>query len=71
MKIRLHVVVDKEDDAVVEVVQKALNEILQEKGYGYFAHNANSVRNILFKDVLFSKSITAKFSWLHGVLCDK
>ncbi len=27
MKIRLHVVVDKEDDAVVEVVQNALNEI--------------------------------------------
>ena len=25
-----------------------MNEILQDKGYGYFAHNANSVRNILF-----------------------
>lgn len=30
------------------VGEKALNEILQSKGYGYFAHNANSVRNILF-----------------------
>lgn len=30
------------------VGEKALNEILQEKGYGYFCHNANSVRNILF-----------------------
>ncbi|MCI9630190.1 deoxyguanosinetriphosphate triphosphohydrolase family protein [Thomasclavelia cocleata] len=30
------------------VGEKALNEILQAKGYGYFAHNANSVRNILF-----------------------
>lgn len=27
MKIRLHVVVDKEDDAIVELVQNALNEI--------------------------------------------
>ena len=33
MKIRLHVVVDKEDDAVVEVVQKALNEICSKMSY--------------------------------------
>lgn len=30
------------------VGEKALDEILHSKGYGYFAHNANSVRNILF-----------------------
>lgn len=33
MKIRLHVVVDKEDDAVVEVVQNALNEICSKMSY--------------------------------------
>lgn len=30
------------------VGEKALDKILQIKGFGYFAHNANSVRNILF-----------------------
>ena len=30
------------------VGEKALDELLQSKGFGYFAHNANSVRNILF-----------------------
>lgn len=30
------------------VGEKALDKILQTKGFGYFAHNANSVRNILF-----------------------
>ena len=35
MKIRLHVVVDKEDDAVVEVVQNALNEIYKKFIAGY------------------------------------
>lgn len=30
------------------VGEKALDQILQAKGFGYFAHNANSVRNILF-----------------------
>ena len=30
------------------VGEKALDIILQIKGFGYFAHNANSVRNILF-----------------------
>lgn len=30
------------------VGEKALNEILQDKGFGYFVHSANSVRNILF-----------------------
>lgn len=33
MKIRLHVVVDKEDDAVVEVVQNALNDICAKMSY--------------------------------------
>lgn len=30
------------------VGEKALNDKLQEKGYGFFCHHANSVRNILF-----------------------
>ena len=30
------------------VGERALNEKLQEKGFGYFCHNANSVRNILY-----------------------
>ena len=30
------------------VGERAIDKILQDKGYGYFAHNANSVRNILF-----------------------
>ena len=33
MKIRLHVVVDKEDAAVVDVVQNALNEICSKMSY--------------------------------------
>ncbi len=33
MKIRLHVVVDKEDDAIVELVQNALNEICSKMSY--------------------------------------
>ncbi|MFQ6794081.1 MAG: deoxyguanosinetriphosphate triphosphohydrolase family protein [Thomasclavelia sp.] len=30
------------------VGEKALDNLLQNKGYGHFAHNANSVRNLLF-----------------------
>ena len=33
MKIRLHVVVDNEDDAIVELVQNALNEICSKMSY--------------------------------------
>ena len=33
MKIRLHVVVDQEDEAVVELVQNALNEICSKMSY--------------------------------------
>lgn len=33
MKIRLHVVVDEEDDAIVELVQNALNEICSKMSY--------------------------------------
>ena len=33
MKIRLHVVVDKEDDVIVELVQNALNEICSKMSY--------------------------------------
>lgn len=50
------------------VGEKALNEILQEKGYGYFCHNANSVRNILFVErdgVGYNVSLQV----LDGILC--
>lgn len=50
------------------VGEKALNEILQEKGFGYFCHNANSVRNVLFIErdgIGYNVSLQV----LDGILC--
>lgn len=50
------------------VGEKALNEILKEKGFGYFCHNANSVRNILFIErsgIGYNVSLQV----LDGILC--
>ncbi len=48
--------------------EKVLNELLQEKGFGYFCHNANSVRNILFLEregIGYNVSLQV----LDGILC--
>lgn len=50
------------------VGEKALNDILSDKGFGYFCHNANSVRNILFIErngVGYNVSLQV----LDGILC--
>lgn len=50
------------------VGEKVLNEILQKEGFGYFCHNANSVRNILYlerKGVGYNVSLQV----LDGILC--
>ena len=50
------------------VGEKALNEILEEKGYGYFCHNANSVRNILFIE-REGNGYNVSMQVLDGILC--
>lgn len=50
------------------VGERALNEKLIEKGYGYFCHNANSVRNILYierEGIGYNVSLQV----LDGILC--
>lgn len=50
------------------VGEKALNNILQKEGFGYFCHNANSVRNILYLErngVGYNVSLQV----LDGILC--
>lgn len=50
------------------VGEKALNEILQENGFGYFAHNANSVRDILFVERR-GYGYNVSLQVLDGILC--
>lgn len=50
------------------VGEKAINEILIEKGYGYFCHNANSVRNVLFIE-REGKGYNVSLQVLDGMLC--
>lgn len=50
------------------VGEKAINEILEEKGYGYFCHNANSVRNVLFIE-REGMGYNVSLQVLDGILC--
>lgn len=50
------------------VGERAINDCLEKRGFGYFAHNANSVRNLLFIErngVGYNVSLQV----LDGVLC--
>lgn len=46
----------------------ALNDILQERGFGYFNHNANSVRNILFIERK-GRGYNVSLQVLDAILC--
>lgn len=50
------------------VGERALNEKLQEKGFGYFCHNANSVRNILYLE-RNGKGYNVSLQVLDAILC--
>lgn len=50
------------------VGERALDEILREKGYGYFCHNANSVRNILYLE-RNGTGYNVSLQVLDGILC--
>ena len=50
------------------VGERALNEKLQEKSFGYFCHNANSVRNILYLE-RNGKGYNVSLQVLDAILC--
>lgn len=50
------------------VGERALNEKLQEKHFGYFCHNANSVRNILFLE-RNGEGYNVSLQVLDAILC--
>lgn len=50
------------------VGEKALNDALKEKGVGFFAHNANSVRNLLFVERK-GRGYNVSLQVLDGILC--
>ena len=50
------------------VGERALNEKLQEVGFGYFCHNANSVRNILYLE-RNGKGYNVSLQVLDAILC--
>lgn len=50
------------------VGERALNEKLQEAGFGYFCHNANSVRNILYLE-RNGKGYNVSLQVLDAILC--
>lgn len=50
------------------VGEKAINECLQERGYGYFTHNANSIRHLLFIE-RHGVGYNVSLQVLDGILC--
>ena len=50
------------------VGERAINKCLKKYNYGYFAHNANSVRNILFVE-RYGVGYNVSLQVLDGILC--
>lgn len=50
------------------VGERAINDCLVERGFGYFNHNANSVRNLLFIERR-GKGYNVSLQVLDGILC--
>ncbi len=50
------------------VGERAINKCLEDRGFGYFAHNANSVRNLLYIE-RYGRGYNISLQVLDGILC--